>query len=513
MIVHFTSEVAPFYKRGGLGDVVGALPKYLNERQPNIVLSLYYEGRMNAAYTFSKPEIYDIEIQGILYEFACYHQQYCNIDFYFINMNDIQLFSDMESGVSDSTIEDGEKPYRDNSSYIIYLYFAKAALQLIKNLRIKPDHLFFHDWHVCGCFGFRDMIKNLNPDKPCSTTLLIHNYEHQGEVLPDVNYLLDKEVLAELQPIFNTFGIATLIALGLKNADYVATVSATYAEELMTGNVPHSGLEYFSLIQKKKIYSLPNGVDTTIWSPKTSPYNDFSYNFHTVHEIKALARKGLFDELGLADTGMPVVLMMARLTEQKGINILMDLWDTEAIAMKNIKALLETGIVFIIYGRPSGGVNGDLHKRLSAAEQLFSDQFRYMPNYSDKKAHQLLAACDAILCPSVYEPCGLVQLYGMAFGTVPVVRPVGGLKDTVISYEEDPDNCTGFYIDEFTHPSLIEAMKKTVQVFNNDQITWQKMMKRGMQADYSWEKIRENYYHFFNEVEQDLNHHQLQSAS
>lgn len=502
MIVHLTSEVAPYYKRGGLGDVVGALPKYLSGKYGNAVISLYYEGRMKVD-EIRLAGTYTIEIQHVEYEILYYYHKSDGVDFYFLNLSDRHLFSDMESGESDLLPEDGEKPYRGSPSSIVYLYFAKAALQLIANLNWSPEFLIFHDWQVCGCFGFPGLLKKIDPNGSCSTILLIHNYGYQGEILPDLLPLLDDEVRKELLPVFERFRTANFLALGLKNADYVATVSAKYARELTSGRAPHAGLKYLSAIKRQKIFALPNGIDLAAWSPATSPFIPRQYDRLSVSDGKRLAKAELECEMDLPRSADPIVLMMARLTEQKGLNIFMSLWEDEERTIRNIGSLLSKGIRFIICGRPSGGPKGDIHKRLCLAQEIFGDKFRYIPNYSDKMAHRLLAAADVILCPSVYEPCGLVQLYGMAFGTVPVVRPVGGLFDTVIANRDDPERSTGFHIGEFSHDSLLLVIEEVVDVFRRRPDIWSGIMRRCMDEDYSWEKIVTHYYNFFNAIQKE----------
>ena len=496
MIVHLTSEVAPFYKRGGLGDVVGALPKYLSDRHKNVVISFFYEGKMKAD-DFVRRENVVISIQSVDYSFWVYYKRKENVDFYFLNMADRFVLSDMEGGNDDIAGEDGEKPYKSSFPFVIYLYFAKAALQLVADLELHPAFLICHDWHVCGCFAFPKVIEALNKDRGCVTLLVIHNYEHQGEVFPDAFYLLEDDVCAAFAPLFMQFGNATLLALGLKNADYVATVSATYAEELMQRTATHPGLGFLSTIKKKKIFALPNGIDTAIWNPGTSPYVIHRYDRNTVFEQKKKAKTEIQELLNMPVSEMPLVMMMARLTEQKGINIIASLWEEEEAAMKNIEELLNTGVQLVICGRPSGGFSGPIHKRFAAAARRFQGRFGYIPEYNERIAHKLLAGADAILCPSLFEPCGLVQIYGMAFGTVPVVRPVGGLRDTVIPFGESVGNSTGFYIEEFSHNSLLKTLTKVVSVFNNQQVTWQQIVQRGMQQDHSWEQSKMHYFEIF----------------
>lgn len=512
MIVHLASEVAPFYKRGGLGDVVGALPKYLSERQQNVVISFFYENRMKGIDLETKKAI-QINIQGIEYEFVYYHHRSEQVDYYFLNMSDQHIFSDQEAGEGDKLLEDGEKPYKHNSSFFIYIYFAKAALKLIDALKLLPEYLIFHDWHVCGCFAFRQLMENIRPEQNYTTILLIHNYEYQGEILPDSLHLLSREVVDELSPVLAKYGTATLLSLGLKNADYVATVSDGYAKELEAGVLPHTGLKFLELIKRKKIYALPNGIDPLLWSPQNSPYLSDPYDQFSALEMKKKAKKELLEKLQFSPADDPVILMMARLTEQKGITLLMNFWDNEETAMKNLEELLDQGVRLIVCGRPSGGTNGNVHKRFSLAAQRFPGRFCYLSEYNEELAHQLLAASDAVLCPSLFEPCGLVQLYGMSFGAIPVVRAVGGLRDTVKSYQQNPSAATGFYIEEFSHSSLCTTFKQLAQVYKLQPEEWNRIVKRTMNEDFSWEKVRKIYFQFFDQIREELIVEQIEESS
>lgn len=502
MIIHLASEVAPFYKRGGLGDVVGTLPRYLSKNESNTVISFYYKNRMKG----KQPDFigsFDVEIQNIIYQFHLYKCGENDVDFYFINMADDLVFSDMESGESDSVSEDGEKPYGENFPFNVYLYFAKAALKLIELLKLKPTTILFHDWHVCGCFAYPSLIKKISGENKCNTIVLIHNYEFQGEILPDQLHLLEEEPLNELIPIYEEFGMATFFSLAFKNADHIATVSKTYAKELLSKKLPHVGMDFLKLIKNKKIAALANGIDPDLWSPEKSPYLEKPYSIHNVFENKSSYKRFLEKKLGFKQSEEPIVMLMARLTEQKGINLIIDLWDSEENAMKQIKALLDKGIRLLIYGRPSKGLSGNIHKRLSKASELFPEKFGYIPDYSEKTAHNFLADADMILCPSLFEPCGLVQMFGLSFGTVPVVRPVGGLKDTIIHYNENPEEATGFYIEKFDSKSLADSLEMAASIFKKDKMLWNKMVENGMKKGFSWSRAIKYYEDFFRQINQD----------
>lgn len=508
MIIHLASEVAPFYKRGGLGDVVGTLPFYLSEREENVVISFYYKNRMNTE-NLTVSGSFLVDIQNVYYKFEYYHYEENGVKFYFLNMDDDLLFSDMESTGNDNADEDGRNPYGLNFSFVIYLYFAKAALQLIKKLNFAPRHLFFHDWHVCGCFAFPELLNSLN--ECCNTVVIIHNYEHQGEIFPDQIHLLGDKVRDELMSVYEQYGAITFFALAFKNANCIATVSQSYARELLEGELPHVGLKFLKLIRRKKIYALPNGVDYTTWSPESSPYLNRHYNVATYKDSKSEWKKQLVAEMGFDNGEAPIVLLMARLTEQKGINILIDLWDSVEESQKKIQKLLDLGINLIIYGNPEKGLHGSIHKRLSLYKEQFAGQFNYVHKYTEEKAHRFLAGSDMILCPSLYEPCGLVQMFSMKFGTVPLVRPVGGLKDTVISHEEFPGKSTGFYIEEFQQESLYKTIKHAVEIYRGQPEIWENIVKRGMLKDFSWDVSLKYYHSFLDKIEQEQEQHMSKS--
>jgi len=312
---------------------------------------------------------------------------------------------------------------------------------------------------------------------------------------------LGDKVFDELIPIYEQYGAMTFYALAFKNANYIATVSKTYARELWERQLPHVGLKFLELIRRKKIYALPNGVDYTTWSPEHSPFLDQHYDVNSYELTKSQWKKRLINEMGFDNADAPIVLLMARLTEQKGINILINLWDSIEESKIQLQKLLSSGVNLIIYGTPEKGLHGSLHKRLILCKKQFTGQFNYVHNYTEEKAHRFLAGADMILCPSLYEPCGLVQMFSMKFGTVPLVRPVGGLKDTVIAYGESSEESTGFYIKEFQPDSVCETIEQAAEVYRNQPEIWGDIIKRGMSKDFSWDKSLEYYNSFFDAVE------------
>ena len=494
-IVHVTSEVAPFYKRGGLGDVAGALPVYLESPEyHNIVISLFYDGKMNHLEE-AEEKNFTITFHGVPYRFSTFSVRRQHILYYFIRLSDSSVLSDLENN-------DGFKPYAAPSAIVPFFYFARAALEVILQHNHQPDFLFCHDWQTGGVFAFPDILEGLHRQNPFTRVFMIHNYDFQGPLYQDICRYLEPQNNREIMAILQRFGHATMLALALKNCDYAAAVSHTYARELMARDAPHLGLDYLSLL-KHNVHSFLNGSDTTLWQPRDNQFLSLNYDENSLHKKQELKLEFLSRHSTNGDRrpDQPLVLMLCRLTTQKGIGLFADYFEHEQGIVEHMRKFLDTGIRFVIHGNPAGGMNSVVHQRLSKLAKTFGPNFIYLPGYSEESAHQLLAAADILLAPSLFEPCGLIQIYAMAFGTVPVVRPVGGMKDTVDCYKKDPDNATGFHIPEFTRESLIQTIDDAAEVFRQHPQQWQQMMKRGMARDFSWNRMKQQYFNFFRAVE------------
>ncbi|MCU0290132.1 MAG: glycogen/starch synthase [Acidobacteria bacterium] len=496
-IVHITSEVAPFFKRGGLGDVLASLPVYLEEDGcHNIVITLFYDGKMLHLDNCTAHE-FSMLYQGVYYEFTVYYLERKNIDYYFIKLVDSWILSDLEN-------KEGAGPYCEPPSILPYFYFAKAALQVISSFEIFPDLIFCHDWQSVGIFGYTEIMNKIKTQSGCTTVFLIHNYHYQGEVYEDIIAYLEPDPACEIQELFSRYGSASLLALGLKNCDHAATVSLSYAKELVDGHAPHAGLKYLGLCAGKVIGFL-NGIDPGIWKPENNLHLPVSFNMETLDNKKKI-KKEVMEKFGFRDPGnihSPLALMLCRLTFQKGINFFID-FPQGLQAMKEYAAeFLDPDTYLVVLGTPGDGINGIIDNRFSFLQEQFPGRFLYINNYSEALAHLFLAAADILIAPSLFEPCGLVQIYAMAYGTVPVVNPVGGMKDTVRCYFQQPSNATGFYIDSFNRTSVLQTIKKVINVFYYSPGDWRKIMERGMQEDFSWAKMIKQYQAFFERVERD----------
>ena len=471
---------------------MAALPKYLSDNHnTNLVFSLYYEGLTNLP-DRCEPELLEMEIYGLPYQYECHYFIEDKVKYYFLNLSDQRVFADLELDA------DGEMAYRGSSASMFYLYYGKAVLNTIQYFELDLDYIFCHDWQTAGVFAFDRTLSSIKSINSCKTVYLIHNYEYQGDIFEDCLTYLPQEAYQKVYQLFARYGSASFLALGLDNSDFVATVSPTYARELTDGLLPHRGLKY---IKDRKNVLIPflNGVDYDIWHPERSPHLATNYSLVSLSkkaELKKEVAKQCHMEFDHND-GSPLVLMMARLTTQKGIQLLADYGQNLQKTEENASRLLESGAKIIVYGTPAGGVKGMVHRHLSHLNSKFEGLFYYNPDYSEVWAHRFLGAADMFLAPSLFEPCGLTQIYAMSFGTIPIVRPVGGLRDTVNCHFQCPDKSTGFYIDHFSTKSLQATLKRVVDLYQNSEETWKNIQQRAMKQDYSWNRMSEQYFDFF----------------
>ncbi|NOU17765.1 MAG: glycosyltransferase [Bacteroidales bacterium] len=498
-IIHIAYEVAPFYKNGGLGDVVSALPQYLSKEYSNVVISFYYKGMMSHFNNYISNDFF-VEFQGVEYKFKYYYLTKNHVEYYFLNMEDEYVFCNF--GFSSLN---GNNPYKNLSSVIIFLYFGKAVLKLIQ-LRIpNVMHIICHDWHAAGVFAYPSILKTIKTS--CSRNILsfilIHNYGYQGYIFEDVLPFLEEETLLLIRDLYNRYGFATMLGLAINQSDSILTVSENYAKELTDGNLPHENLKFVSQ-SEKKIVGLLNGADYKIWHPSNSPYLKDNFNINS-KDKKIKFKKEVFKNCGFKSENIkdtPLILYMCRLSEQKGINLFYDAYDKDQnAATAFFEKFLDLESKFIIYGAPAGGLNGKIHEALTLISQKFTESFYYNPYYNEKDAHLYLASADVVLLPSLFEPCGLVQLYSMAFGAVPIVNPVGGLKDTINCYFEKNNIPTGFYMNNFSRKDLLFTTKKVVEIYKNHRDIWEQIQKNAMTQDFSWDKNVQNYFSFFQEIE------------
>lgn len=469
-VCFIAAEAAPFVKVGGLGDVIGSLPKALRELgvDARVILPLYSSidrerfGLKYKAYQFvdlgwrhSYCGIFETEVDGV----PCYfvdNEQYFNRDSIY------------------GQADDGER----------FAFFSKAALEILPALDFKPDVVNVNDWHTALSVIYLDVLKSREAEfyKDMKSVLSIHNIEFQGRFNPyEMGNLFGLENKYFDALIYN--GDVNLLKGAIQLADRVNTVSETYAREILDPYFSY-GLDKILTVEQGKLRGILNGIDVDKFNPKTDPMIPVNYDLKTF-EDKVQNKLVFQKEMDLeVNADIPLIGMVTRLTHQKGIDLI----------LQASEEILKTGAQLVILG------TGDAHyeSALRSLEHYRHDRVRSILLFSNEMSAKIYAASDLFLMPSKTEPCGLSQLISMRYGTVPVVHRVGGLRDTVIPFTGVEGN--GFTFESFQAGDMMDAIYRAVTCFYQSPDEWKQIIKNNLQKDVSWEQSAKKYLDLYHEV-------------
>ena len=469
-VCFIAAEAAPFVKVGGLGDVIGSLPKALRELgiDARVILPLYSSidrerfGLKYKAYQFvdlgwrhSYCGIFETEVDGV----PCYfvdNEQYFNRDSIY------------------GQIDDGER----------FAFFSKAALEILPALDFKPDVVNVNDWHTALSVIYLDVLKSREAEfyKDMKSVLSIHNIEFQGKFNPyEMGNLFGLENKYFDALIYN--GDLNLLKGAIQLADRVNTVSETYAREILDPYFSY-GLDKILNVEQGKLRGILNGIDVDKFNPKTDAMIPVNYDLKTF-EDKVQNKLAFQKEMDLeVNADIPLIGMVTRLTHQKGIDLI----------LQASEDILRTGAQLVILG------TGDAHyeSALRSLEHYRHDRVRSILLFSNEMSAKIYAASDLFLMPSKTEPCGLSQLISMRYGTVPVVHHVGGLRDTVIPFTGVEGN--GFTFESFQAGDMMDAIYRAVTCFYQSPDEWKQIIKNNLQKDVSWEQSAKKYLDLYHEV-------------
>ena len=469
-VCFIAAEAAPFVKVGGLGDVIGSLPKALRELgvDARVILPLYSSidrerfGLKYKAYQFvdlgwrhSYCGIFETEVDGV----PCYfvdNEQYFNRDSIY------------------GQADDGER----------FAFFSKAALEILPALDFKPDVVNVNDWHTALSVIYLDVLKSREAEfyKDMKSVLSIHNIEFQGRFNPyEMGNLFGLENKYFDALIYN--GDVNLLKGAIQLADRVNTVSETYAREILDPYFSY-GLDKILTVEQGKLRGILNGIDVDKFNPKTDPMIPVNYDLKTF-EDKVQNKLAFQKEMDLeVNADIPLIGMVTRLTHQKGIDLI----------LQASEEILKTGAQLVILG------TGDAHyeSALRSLEHYRHDRVRSILLFSNELSAKIYAASDLFLMPSKTEPCGLSQLISMRYGTVPVVHRVGGLRDTVIPFTGVEGN--GFTFESFQAGDMMDAIYRAVTCFYQSPDEWKQIIKNNLQKDVSWEQSAKKYLDLYHEV-------------
>ncbi|WP_069130955.1 glycogen synthase [Rhodohalobacter halophilus] len=473
-IVHISAECYPYAKAGGLGDVVGALPKYLNQsrHQAMVILPYYYNERLRDA---EKSLVYEGQAPLGVEPFAFRVYKVDDSKDFDLYVIDIPGRFDRPGIYIDPW--SGHAYWDEKERFISYQV---AALEWLKIEDFKPDIIHSHDHHTALIPFMMGQAFRFENFRETPSILTIHNGEYQGRYSRD-DY--------DLLPAFNLENIGLLdwdgalnsLAAGIKTAWSVTTVSEGYMEELL--EYCH-GLEQLLRHEKEKTIGIVNGIDSDVWNPETDQYIGHNYSKKSSKTGKSKNKKILCNEFEV-DPKSPVFSFIGRLVREKGADLL------PSLIQKCSEEGVDASFIVLGTGDPS------LHE---VFDKLSDEHFGYFDTrleYNEQLAHQIYAGSDFLLMPSRVEPCGLNQLYAMRYGTIPVVRKTGGLADTVKDLHEKSGY--GIVFDEFSVGDAYRAVERGVELFA-EKALFKKKVEKVMSLDYSWRRSTEKYISLYNSL-------------
>jgi starch synthase len=468
-ILFAASEATPFAKTGGLADIAGSLPPAIASlgHEVRMVMPYYRQVRQHAldlrhVATFLVPlgawkERCDI-LEG---------KTGGNVTVYFIKKD---IYYDRPE-----LYATGRADYPDNAER--FIFFSRAVLGLCGIVGYKPDIIHNNDWQTgLVALYLKTLYRQDSTLNMTRSVFTVHNLGYQGLFWHE-----DMRLTGLGWEVFTPEGIEfwgklNFLKAGLVYSDLITTVSTTYSREIQTPEYGH-GLDGVLMNRAGDLTGIINGIDYRTWDPARDRTIPKTYSASNLAG-KARCKKALHSLIHMPDSDVPLIGMVTRLADQKGLDIL-----TEALSEI---MLLDVRLVIL-------GTGDQKYQRiLSDAAERYPTRMRFLLRHDDTLARKLYAGCDMFLMPSRYEPCGLGQMIALRYGTVPVVRSTGGLIDTVVDYDPKSGRGTGFLFKEYSAQTLVGCLQRAIAAYGNRN-KWKRLVQNGMKQDFSWEHSAKDY--------------------
>lgn len=462
-VLFVSPETVPYAASGGLADVAEALPVALEEQDVSVTRVMPKYLGIENKYDLKKAFSFIVEAGGEAKVADIYTHEMDGVTTYFIGNND--YFE-----------RDGFYGYGDDDER--FGFFCKATLEMLIFLDLKPDIIHLNDWQTAliGLFLKQEYL-HLEFYKDIRLVFTIHNLQYQG--------VFDKDVLEDLNlpsKYFNMeaieyYGKVCYMKAGIVYADLVTTVSKTYAKEIQT---PWYGYGLDGLLRKysHKITGIVNGIYYDKYDPESDEALEYKFSEDDFQDKKPKQKASFQKELGLPVKDVPLMGVVTRLAEQKGVDLI----------IYAIEQLVHEDVQIVILG------SGDYfyENRLMSLSEQYPDKVSVNIQFNQALARRIYGSVDMFLMPSLFEPCGLSQLYSLRFGAVPIVRRTGGLGDTIADYDGDYENSTGFLFKNYNNQEFLRAIRRAVEIYYiKDE--WNGLIDRGMHSRFSWAKSAEEY--------------------
>ncbi|MDF2591702.1 MAG: hypothetical protein K0S75_1168 [Clostridia bacterium] len=470
-VLYVASEAVPFIKTGGLADVAFSLPKELRKLGIDIRVVIPKYKNIPEELKINMIMLREINVP------VGWRNQYCGIQYleydgvpYYFIENEYYFNRDGIYGFYD----DGER----------FSFFDRAVLEMIESIDFKPDVLHCNDWHTGMIVPLLDAhYRQKQAYRNMKTIFTIHNLKYQG--------VFQQEILGDLLNLgseyfdvdkLEFYGGVSFMKGGINYADIVTTVSESYAKEIQS---PEFGERLDGLLKSRDrdLYGIINGIDYDIYNPESDSEIFLNYNVDSLVG-KAMNKNQLQELLGLpVQKHIPLIGMISRIDAMKGFDLVVNI----------IEELLTLDIQLVVLG------TGDPYFEAILKELAIRYSGKLSANimFSSSLAKKIYAGCDLFLMPSIFEPCGLSQLIALRYGTIPIVRETGGLKDTVNSYNEFTEEGNGFSFNSYHAKDMLFTIKRALG-FYEDKSKWDKIIRNAMSGDYSWNSAAHIYEELYN---------------
>lgn len=474
-ILFAASEVAPFIKTGGLADVAGSLPNALAAQghDVRVVLPLYQgmdiawrekleffaHTQVNVAWRTVYCGFFQLSYQGITYYFV-------DNENYFKRQNLYGYFDDCER----------------------FTFFCQSVLALPTMLDWSPDILHANDWQTALLpIYLRERRNYVEQLRHTATLFTIHNIEYQGRYSTSVLHdVLGLDISYFNSGMLEYYGDINLMKGAIETADHVTTVSPSYADELHIPFYAH-GLSDVIASRAGSVTGILNGIDLDLYNPATDPILSDHYTKDSLDVGKANCKKALQGALGLTiDPNVPIIACISRLAEHKGF----------ALVLPAIGQIMEQDAQFVVLGTGEHR----FEEGFRHAEQYYGGRFSAKLAYSGTLATLIYAGADLFLMPSISEPCGLSQMIAMRYGTLPIVRETGGLRDTVFPYRPETGEGRGFTFANINRDDMVWVLREAVSLYHDNPTAWRTLQLSAMSADFSWNASAQTYTEIYQNI-------------
>ena len=474
-VLFVASECVPFSKTGGLADVVGALPKALINKDIDVrVITPLYSAISNA-----------------------WREKMEHVCYFYVNLGWRRQYVGIEKLVlNDITYYFVDNSYYFGRPYIYglggdegerFAYFCRAVLEALPQMGFMPDVMHLNDWQTGLIPAMLEIQYRVLPAyQPIKTVYTVHNLQYQGLFpINEIEDLISLGALAYTADHLEFYGQCNFMKGGLTWSQKITTVSPTYAKEIQTA---YYGERLDGLLRAREadLSGILNGIDEDEYNPATDPDIVSNYAAETIDK-KLENKLALQQELGLeVNPDIPMIGMVGRLSGQKGLDLVERVLDS----------LMATGIQLVVLG-----MGEDKYVDLfSWAQWKYQGRLAARIEMNHQLAHKIYAGADMFLMPSMFEPCGLSQMISMRYGTLPITRETGGLRDTVLSYNDFTDEGNGFTFMNYNAHDMLSVIERAVDTYNNRKDVWRKLMVRNMQGHYGWDQSAEHYLALYREL-------------